>query len=119
MRKRYYSDIMDIYWKSDKLRQELEDKEFLGSKYDQRFADKVVQRIREIGSAPSYAQLPPSTGKHPIKNGKKFLYYAVDLPGLGEKRGKYRLLFYPYGDYDFAHIETIVAVTILGIDDYH
>ena len=110
---------MDIYWDSDKLKKELENSDFLKKKYDQRMAEKVAQRLREIGAAFSYAQLPPSTGKHPIKDGKKFLYYAVDLPGIGEKRGKYRLTFKPYGEYDLVHVETITAVVILGITDYH
>ena len=47
------------------------------------------------------------------------MYYAVDLPELGMKRGKYRLIFRPYGEHDLAHIETITAVLILGIEDYH
>lgn len=110
---------MDIQWNSDKLKKDLENEDFLRKEYDPRLAKKVAQRLREIGSAPTYAQLPHSTGKHPIKEGNKFLYFVVDLPELGMKRGKYRLAFKPYGDHDLAHIETIKAVLILGIIDYH
>ncbi len=110
---------MEIYWITTQLKTELEDEAFLTKRYDQKVARKVAQRLREIGAAPSYAKLPPATGKHPIKEGSRFLYFAVDVPGLGEKRGKLRLLFKPFGEYNSAHVETIVAVVILGLDDYH
>lgn len=110
---------MDIYWKSDKLKKDLENKGFLEQTYDKRVAAKIVQRLLEIATAPSYAQLPPASGRHPIKEGNKFLYYAVDLPGVGMKRGKNRLIFSPYGNYDLSHVETITAIVVLGIVNYH
>lgn len=110
---------MEIYWQNDQLKLKLEDSGYLSRTYDKKVAKVVAQRLLEIAKAPTYAQLPPATGKHPIKEGKKFLYFAVDVPSIGEKRGKYRLLFKPFGAHDMAHIETICAVVIIGIDDYH
>lgn len=110
---------MEIHWDSDKLKSELENEIFLTKKYDRKVARNVVRRLLEIDQAPSYAKLPQHTGKHPIKDGKRFLYFAVDVPGARKKRGKLRLLFRPYGEHDMAHIETIRAVVIVGLGDYH
>ena len=111
---------MEIYWKNDKLKKQLEDGSFLESKYDKKIARKVAQRLIELSEAPNYAKLPISSGKHPIKTGKKFLYYAVDVPGRGDRgRGQLRLLFKPCGEYDLARIETIMSVVIIGLEDYH
>jgi hypothetical protein len=110
---------MEIYWISTKLKNNLENEGYLSKEFDPKVAKKVAQRLKELGSATSYAQLPPATGKHPIREGKKFLYFAVDIPGKGEGRGKLRLLFRPYGEHDLAHIETITAIVIISLEDYH
>lgn len=110
---------MEVYWKSQKLKQQLEDFNSLCKQYDKKVAKNVVKRIKEIQAFPSYADLPPNTHKHSIKDGKKFLYFGVDLPHVGGKRGKWRLVFEPYGDFDHADQRTIRAVKILGIKDYH
>lgn len=111
---------MQIYWTSDKLKKQLEDLDFLVGKYGVKVANKVAQRLIELDQADNYAKIPQSSGKHSIKEGKKFLYFAVDLPDIGGKRGKNRLIFRPYGvGYDPANQSTIVAVEILGIKNYH
>ena len=110
---------MNIYWKNEQLRLELEDERYLAKKYDKKVARQVAKRLRELGAAPSYAQLPAASNPHPIKEGPRFLYYAVDVPGLGDRRGKLRLLFIPYGDYNIERVETITEVVIQGLEDYH
>ncbi len=110
---------MDVYWKSKKLKSQIEDLKYLSKKYDRKVARNVVKRMKEIQSFPSYADLPASSHKHPIKEGKNFLYFAVDLPNIGSGRGKWRLIFEPYGDYDMSDYHTIRAVKIIGIEDYH
>lgn len=110
---------MEIHWRDDALKKDLQDAEWLLREYDERVARNVARRLLELEKSASYAKLPLHTGKHPIKEGKKFLYYAVDVPGLREGRGKLRLLFRPYGQYDLAHVETICAVVIVGLENYH
>jgi hypothetical protein len=110
---------MKIYWKDKKLKDELEDIDFLNSNYDKKVAKNVAKRLREIGSFPSYADLPPNTKKHSIKDGRKFLYFSVDLPGINNKRGKWRLIFIPLDEYDMSNQKSITSVKILGIKDTH
>lgn len=110
---------MEIYWENEKLRKELEDFGHLKSKYDEKVAKSVVQRINEIKSFPTYVDLPPNTHKHSIKDGNTFRYFAVDLPSRGGGRGKLRLTFIPNGAYDPSNQKTIIAVKILGIENYH
>lgn len=110
---------MQIHWDSDKLKEQLESYDFLVSKYDFKVASKVAQRIIELSEADNYTKVPVSSGKHSIKEGKKFLYFAVDLPSISGKRSKNRLIFEPIGSYDPANQTTITAVKILGIKNYH
>ncbi|MDO8183425.1 MAG: hypothetical protein Q7T49_00350 [bacterium] len=110
---------MRVYWLNDKLKAQLEDADFLVRKYDQVVAKKVAQRLREIGESRHYGLIPSASRKHAIKEGSNFLYFAVDVPGLREKRGKLRLLFRPHGEHDISRIETIVDVIIIGLKDYH
>ncbi len=110
---------MEIHWQSEKLKKELEDKEFLTKQYDEKVARYVAQRFKELKLAETYTDIPQNAHKHSIKDGKKTLYFAVDLPGKGGKRGKWRLAFKPEGEYDLANQKTIVAIKIIGIKDYH
>ncbi len=110
---------MEIHWKSEKLRREMEDFDLLKSMYDEKMALNVARRLKEIKSFPFYTDLPPNTRKHSVKQGKKFLYFAVDLPNIRGGRGKWRLIFEPHGKYDLANQKTIVAVKIIGIENYH
>lgn len=110
---------MQVGWINERTKNRLEDSEYLVRNFGEKGARSVVQRILELRNAPSYAHLPRHTRPHPIKQGKKFLYYAVDVPSERERRGKNRLLFKPDGDYDLAHVETIKSVVILGVDNYH
>ncbi|MBU0667779.1 hypothetical protein KJ835_01500 [Patescibacteria group bacterium] len=110
---------MEVHWKSEKLRKTLEDFNYLKAQYDEKVAQNVAKRLREIGSFENYAELPPNTGKHSIKDGKKLRYFAVDLPSRGAGRGKWRLAFKPYGEYDPANQKTITSVVILGVENYH
>lgn len=110
---------MEVYWKSAKLKSQLENEAHLIREYDIKVAQSVAKRMKEIVSFPSYADLPPNANKHSIKNGNRLLYYAVDLPSLGSGRGKLRLTFEPYGEYDLANQKTVVSIKITGIEDYH
>ncbi|MEA2112527.1 MAG: hypothetical protein U9P50_00950 [Patescibacteria group bacterium] len=110
---------MQIHWDSDKLKEQLENSEFLISKYDLKVEKKVAQRLIELAEADNYTKVPVSSGKHSIKEGKKFLYFAVDLPSISGKRSKNRLIFEPFGSYDPANQSTITAIKILGIKNYH
>jgi len=110
---------MEIHWKSEKLRRELENFNHLKSQYDEKVAQNVAKRLLEIGSFPTYADLPLNARKHSVKEGKKLRYFAVDLPSRGAGRGKWRLIFVPHGEYDPANQKTIISVEILGIENYH
>lgn len=110
---------MEISWKSKKLKLELENFELLKSNYDEKIAFKVVQRIGELSSAPTYVDIPPNAKKHSIGKGKGFKYFTVDLPEKGKKRGKLRLAFIPTGEFDLANQKTIKSIEILGIIDPH
>ncbi len=110
---------MEIQWQNDKIKKQLQDGNFLIREYGQKVAQNIAQRIVELSQAPSYAKLPKAVNPHPIKEGKKFLYFAVDLPDKGGGRGKWRLTFRPYGEHDMAHVETITAVVICGVVNYH
>ena len=110
---------MEIQWQNDKLKKQLQDCDHLVRQYGQKVARKVSQRLMELSQAPHYGKLPVAAHPHPIKDGNKFLYYSVDLPEEGGKRGKWRLAFRPYGEHDMAHVETVTAVVICGIIDHH
>jgi hypothetical protein len=110
---------MEIHWKNERLRRELEDFDNLKTQYDEKVAYSVAQRLAEIGAFPTYADIPPNTRKHSIKDGNKLRYFAVDLPSRGAGRGKWRLTFVPHGKYDPANQKTITSVEILGIENYH
>lgn len=110
---------MQITWVNDKIRKQCEDANFLIKKYDKKLAKKLSQRLVELDDVDNYSKLPASSGKHSIKQGKKLLYFAVDLPTVRGKRGKYRLTFLPVGKFDLANQTTINSIEILGIRDYH
>lgn len=110
---------MEIHWNSTKVRKELEDFDLLTSTYGEKVANNVVKRINELKYSASYVAIPPNANAHSIKQGKKFLYFAVDLPDKGKGRGKWRLTFEPYGDYDLANQSTITAIKIREIENYH
>lgn len=110
---------MEIHWEDDTLKKRLEDNKWLEKTYDEKVGRNIAQRLVEIDNSKHYGKLPPYAHPHPIKEGKKFLYYAVDVSGRGEGRGRLRLLFRPYGEHDLARVETITAVVILGLEDYH
>ena len=110
---------MEIHWKSTKLSKELEDFDLLTLQYDEKVAKSIVMRMNELKFSASYVEIPPNAKAHSIKQGKKFLYFAVDLPHRGGGRGKWRLTFEPYGEYDLANQSSITAIKILGIENYH
>ncbi len=111
--------IMELYWKNKKIKEFLEDPVALRSEYGRKVAKKVAQRISELQSFPTYADLPPSTRKHSIKDGKSLRYMCVDLPHEGGGRGKWRLAFVPYGEYEPANQKTISSIEIIGIINHH
>lgn len=110
---------MNIHWETEKLKNQLENYEFLKSSYDKKLANKVVLRIQQLQSAPTYCDIPQSANKHTIKEKKDNFYFTVDLSQLGKKRGKLRLAFEPYGEYDKAIQKTITSIMIIGILDSH
>jgi len=110
---------MEIHWKSDKLRNDLQNLKLLRSRYGVKVAESVAIRLREIGMFPSYADLPLASRKHPLYVGKKIVCFSVDLPEEGKGRGKWRLLFKPLGEYDLTDLKTITSVEILEIKDPH
>lgn len=107
---------MDIYWPDPLLKRNLESAQYLKGKYDKKVAVKLAQRLVELGDADTYAEIPPAAHPHPSPYPG---IYAVDVPGVGEKRGKLRLLFRPKGKYDSAHLKTITAIEIIGLKNYH
>ena len=110
---------MQIIWHDEKTKKQCEDIDFLTRTYDMKLAKKLAQRLIELELSEDYVKVPVSSRKHSIKQGKKFLYFAVDLPTLGDKRGKYRLTFIPIGEYDMENQKTITSIKILGIENYH
>jgi len=111
---------MNLLWKNSSLKENLESEKYLKSTYDSKVARIVAMRLIQLESSPTYADLPKSTGKHSIKEGKKTIYFAVDVPEKGSKgRGKWRLIFEPSGQFDLSNQKTITEIIILGIIDYH
>ena len=111
---------MEIYWKDEKTRKLFESEEVLrASGFDKKERFKILEAMSNIDAVNSINELPHNMGCHPIKKGKKFLYFAVDIPSVGGGRGKNRILLFPQGDYDLSDLKTITKVEILGIGDYH
>jgi hypothetical protein len=110
---------MEIHWGDLELKKRLESAEFLERKYDKKVARQVSKRLRELGAFRHYGLLPGSMHSHPLNFGKEGKCFAVDVPGIGEKRGKLRLLFRPYGDHDISRVETITKIVIIDLRNYH
>lgn len=110
---------MKINWTSDKIKEQFQSKDYLLRKYDQKLAEKLSLRMIELADVENYSKLPTNSFRHSIKKGKRFCHFAIDLPSIRTKRGKYRLVFVPDGEYDMANQSTITSIKILGIIDYH
>ena len=106
---------MIVHWRSQSLKAEFEDENFLKSTYGNNIVKKVAKRINQLESFPTYADLPGSTGKHSIGGKKSFKYFTVDLSEKG--RGNLRIAFIPVGDFDPANQRTITEIKILKITD--
>jgi hypothetical protein len=115
-----YFDIMEIYWKDKKTRDLFESEQaLLHAGFDKKEAKKAVYAISSISAVKSINQLPKNLCCHPIKKGKKFLYFTVDVPSVGGGRGKHRIRFIPVGDEcDLSDLTTITKVEILGIEKH-
>jgi len=111
---------MEIYWE-DNIRELFEDETALASRgFDKKEVKNILKAVANIAAVNSINELPRNMHCHPIKKGKKFEYFAIDIPSLGGRRGKNRILLIPAGDeWDSAHLKTITKVEILGIKNYH
>lgn len=111
---------MEISWKNKRTKTLFHSKERLRKKgLDQKEIRHLFMAMNFIKKVDSINKLPNNLRCHPIKEGKKFLYYAIDLPSVGGGKGKNRIALVPKGDYDRSDIKTITSVKILGIIDYH
>jgi len=111
---------MEVYWKDNKTRELFEsEKALLDAGFDKKEAKKAIKAMSNIASVVSINQLPRNLRCHPIKEGKKFLYFTVDVPSIGGGRGIHRIRFIPLGDeYDLSDLTTITQVEILGIEKH-
>ena len=112
---------MEVYWKNYKIKQLFESEQaLLDMGFDKKEAKKAFKAIANIVSVTSINQLPKNMRCHPIKEGKKFIYFAVDIPSIGGRQGKNRIIFVPVGEeYDLTDLKTINKVEIQGIKDHH
>ena len=108
---------MEVYWKDNKTKELFESEQaLLNAGFDKKEARKAVKAMSNIVSVDSINLLPQNLCCHPIKEGKKFLYFTVDVPSIGGGRGVHRIRFMPVGDeYDLSDLTTITRVEILGI----
>ncbi len=111
---------MEVHWKDNKIRRLLENEQnLLNAGFDKKEAVKAVKAMSNIAAVDSINQLPRNLRCHPIKEGKKFLYFTVDVPSVGGKRGIHRIRFIPVGDkYDLSNLTTITSVEVLGIEKH-
>lgn len=108
---------MEVYWKDNKTKELFESEQaLLDAGFDKKEAKKAIKALSNIIAVTSINQLPRNLYCHPIKEGKKFLYFTVDVPSIGGGRGVHRIRFIPVGDeYDLSNLTTITRVEILGI----
>jgi len=111
---------MEVYWKDNKIRELFENEQaLLNAGFDKKEAKKAIKALLNITAVTSVNQVPRNLRFHSIKEGKKFLYFTVDVPSLGGGRGKHRIRFIPVGDegddYDLSNLTTVTKVEILGI----
>ncbi len=111
---------MEISWKDSKTKELFENEQaLLNAGFDKKEAKKAIKAIFHIASVISINQLPQNLYCHPIKKGKKFLYFTVDIPSIGSGRGKHRICFIPVGDeYDLSNLTTITKIEILKIEKH-
>ena len=113
---------MNIFWKDKKTRELFENIENLKkSGLDKKEIKKVFMALQNMGATESVNLLPRNMNFHSIKSGKRFLYFAVDIPSIGGGRGKNRIIFKPPDDseFDLANLSTVKSIEVLGIQDYH
>ena len=108
---------MDIYWKNTEIKKLFESEQAIrDAGFDKKESRKAFKAMLNILSVTSIDQLPRNLRCHPISEGKKLLYYTVDIPSIGGNRGKHRIRFIPVGEeYDLLDLKTIRKVEILGI----
>ncbi len=108
---------MEVYWIDEKTKEMFESEDLLkGAGFDKKESKKIIKALSHISAVTSINQLPRNLCCHPIKQGKKFLHFTVDVPSLGGNRGKYRIQFIPVGDeFNLLDLRTITKVEILGI----
>lgn len=69
---------MDISYRNSKIKKLFEDEKALISRYGQRMADKINQRISELQAAENPQCLPPACRFHEHSGGRKGLF-SLDL----------------------------------------
>ncbi len=113
---------MQIFWKNKRIKEICESKDKMKkAKLDKKEQKNLVKAILSLKNVKSIDQMPKNFHCHPIKKGKKFLSFAIDLPSVGGGRGKNRLLVKPPDglEYDLAKLQTITSIEILEIKNYH
>lgn len=107
---------MELHFKSSKLKTQCEDPREAQKKYGLEIGAKLTQRVRELDSAPSLADIEkiPAARLHRLK-GQRSNEFAVDLVH------PFRLVFKPIleGDADINILDSITIVRIEEVTDYH
>ncbi len=107
---------MKLHFKSRKLKRQCENPREAQKKYGPKIGTKLTQRVGELESAPSLADIEkiPAARLHRLK-GQRSNELAVDLVH------PFRLVLKPIleGDADINNLESITIVRIEGVTDYH
>lgn len=105
---------MEIEWKDEKTMKYLTNHEQIQIDFDKKVKDKLFLRYQQFISAKNLGDMPSSARVHPVDD-----LYAVDLPHIGSKRGKYRLLFELLETENLLDPKQTTKIKIIKITDYH
>ena len=104
---------MEIEFKNNKMKRTCEDYKRLILKYGNQQAEQIIKRISELDAAENLYDISklPQARLHPL-TGNYDGYLAVDL------KHPYRLILSPVNG-DLSDLESITAIKIIEIKDYH
>ena len=106
---------MIIHYKDKKIEILLNSEKGMIQKFGKEPANKIIQRLFEIGAAENIKELPPSARVHPHKPKSKQIF-SVDIL---KHRNPMRLLFKPFGQYDIEDYKTIKEIEVQEVIKIH
>lgn len=106
---------MLITYRNQKLKKLLKNHTALVKKYGIQVAEKTMQRMNELDSAITLADLPPAVRPHPYQP-KNLGKFSVDI---NKHKHPLRLLFYAVEPFDILDYSTIKNIKIDRIEKLH